>query len=113
MRTLHCAKAWIPHRGQRSTGTGQSNTFVTEDTAYLTGREEYGTVHTESETRKGNMEEWHYYISNRRLIMEELLHDARMKWTIETMHLLPNDYLGRGFLSCRKQEHPAESQYAS
>lgn len=32
--------------------------------------------------------EWHYYISSRRLSPIELLHHARMEWSVETMHFL-------------------------
>lgn len=45
-----------------------------------------GAIHTEFETKKGKSSEWHYYISNRKLSPKELLHHARMEWTVETMH---------------------------
>lgn len=55
-------------------------------------------IHTESETKKGKTEEWHYYISSQRLTAAELLHHARMEWTVETMHWLLNPYFISDFL---------------
>ena len=82
--------------------------YVTEDTGWLTGREEWkgltciGAVHTEFETKKGKTEEWHYYISSRRLTAEELMHHARMEWTVETMHWLLDVHFGEDF--CRVED---------
>ena len=47
-----------------------------------------GAIHREFETSGEKMDEWHYYISSRLLTAEELLHAARMEWTVETMHWL-------------------------
>ena len=47
-----------------------------------------GAIHTEFETKKGKSDEWHYYISNKNLTSEELLHHARMEWSVESMHWL-------------------------
>ena len=47
-----------------------------------------GAIHTEFTTKKGTSSEWHYYISSRPLTTEELLHHARMKWSVESMHWL-------------------------
>lgn len=74
--------------------------YVTEETGFLRGREEWaglsciGAVHTEFESKKGKTEEWHYYISSRRLTAAELLHHARMEWTVETMHWLLDVHFG-------------------
>ena len=38
--------------------------------------------------KKGTSSEWHYYISSRQLTTEELLHHARMEWSVESMHWL-------------------------
>ncbi len=56
-------------------------------------------VHTEFETEKGKTQEWHYYISSRRLTASELLHHARMEWSVETMHRLPDVHFGEDY--CR------------
>ena len=45
-------------------------------------------MHTRFETSKGVTDEWHYYISSRVLTAEELLHHARMEWSVESMHWL-------------------------
>lgn len=47
-----------------------------------------GALHTEFETKGGRSSEWHYYIASRELTAEELLHHARMEWSVETMHWL-------------------------
>ena len=47
-----------------------------------------GAIHREFETNGKKADEWHYYISSRELTAEELLHAARMEWTVETMHWL-------------------------
>ena len=47
-----------------------------------------GAIHTEFDTSKGKTSEWHYYISSRRLSAAQLLHHARMEWSVETMHWL-------------------------
>ena len=45
-----------------------------------------GAIHREFETNGKKSDEWHYYISSRILSADELLHHARMEWTVETMH---------------------------
>lgn len=68
--------------------------YVTSDIDWVYQKEEWenlcciGAVHTEFETKKGKSSEWHYYISSRKLSAQELLHHARMEWTVETMHWL-------------------------
>ncbi len=47
-----------------------------------------GAICTEFERNGKKTEEWHYYISSRRLTALELLHHARMEWAVETMHWL-------------------------
>lgn len=82
--------------------------FVTEKIEWLAGREAWeglsciGAVHTEFETKKGRSDEWHYYISSRELTAEELLHHARMEWSVETMHWLLDVHFGEDF--CRVED---------
>ena len=82
--------------------------FVTEETEWLTDREEWeglsciGAVHTEFETKKGKTEEWHYYISSRKLTATDLLHHARMEWAVETMHWLLDVHFGEDH--CRVED---------
>lgn len=68
--------------------------FVTGDVAWLPNKDEWeglkriGAVHTEFEAKGKKTNEWHYYITSRRLTAAELLHHARMEWSVETMHWL-------------------------
>ena len=45
-----------------------------------------GAIHREFETKDKKTDEWHYYISSRKMSAEELLRRVRMEWTVETMH---------------------------
>lgn len=82
--------------------------FVTGDTDWMPGRDEWknlkciGAVHTEFETKSTKTSEWHYYICSRALTAEELLHHARMEWSVETMHWLLDVHLGED--SCRVED---------
>ncbi len=68
--------------------------YVTNEIEWLEQRNEWknlcciGAIHTEFTTKKGTSSEWHYYISSRPLTASELLHHARMEWSVETMHWL-------------------------
>lgn len=68
--------------------------YVTTEIEWLEQKNEWknlcciGAIHTEFETKKGKSSEWHYYISNRSLTAEQLLHHARMEWSVESMHWL-------------------------
>ena len=52
-----------------------------------------GAIHTESTTKKGTSSEWQYYLSSRELTAEQLLHHARMEWSVESMHWLLDVHL--------------------
>ena len=68
--------------------------YVTENIEWLESRKEWrglkciGAIHTEIEEQDKKTSEWHYYISSRNLTAEELLHHARMEWSVESMHWL-------------------------
>jgi predicted transposase YbfD/YdcC len=68
--------------------------FVTTDIEWLEPRKDWkklcciGAIHTELDTKKGKSSEWHYYISSCPLTPEQLLHHARMEWSVESMHWL-------------------------
>lgn len=68
--------------------------FVTTNIEWISQRAEWkklcsiGAIHTEFETKKGKSSEWHYYISSCPLTPEQLLHHARMEWSVESMHWL-------------------------
>ena len=61
-----------------------------------------GAINTQFETEKGQTNEWHYYISSRKLTAEELLKHARSEWSVETMHWLLDVHFGEDF--CRATE---------
>lgn len=79
--------------------------FVTSDINWLPGKENWkniaciGAIKAEFETPKKKTTQWHYYISSRSLTAEELLHHARMEWTVETMHWLLDVHYNEDF--CR------------
>lgn len=68
--------------------------YITDDIEWLPNKDEWeglrsiGAVHTEFEVKGVKTEEWHYYIASRKLTAGELLHHARMEWSVETMHWL-------------------------
>ena len=47
-----------------------------------------GAIHRTFKTDVKTTDEWHYYICSCQLTPEELLHHARMEWSVETMHWL-------------------------
>ena len=65
-----------------------------------------GAIHSHFETKKGSSDEWHYYISSKKLTAKELIHHARKEWSIETMHwLLDVHFMEDG---CRIQSRNAK-----
>ena len=68
--------------------------FTTEDVGWMPGGREWpglkciGAIKTHFEYKGKVTEEWHYYISSKKLSAEDLLHHARMEWGVETMHWL-------------------------
>lgn len=79
--------------------------YTTSDIEWLCGKEKWenlcciGAIKTEFERKGTKTEEWHYYISSRHLMASELLHYARMEWTVETMHWLLDVHYSEDF--CR------------
>lgn len=86
----------------------QRTAFSTSDIEWLYSRENWaglaciGAVHTRFTTKKGTTDEWHYYISSRRLAAEELLKHARLEWSVESMHWLLDVHFGEDF--CRVED---------
>lgn len=68
--------------------------YTTSDIAWLYRKEKWknlnciGAIKKEVEVDGTRTEEWHYYISSRKLSAAELLHHARMEWAVESMHWL-------------------------
>lgn len=82
--------------------------FVTSDIDWLHSKKEWANIaciaaiNTVFTTKNGTSNEWHYYISSRNLTAKELLHHARMEWSVETMHWLLDVHFGEDF--CRAAE---------
>lgn len=68
--------------------------YVTHDIDWLTQKDEWrelrciGAINKKVLTENEETSEWHYYISSRLLTPDEMLHHARMEWSVETMHWL-------------------------
>lgn len=82
--------------------------FSTCDIEWLYGKEEWkelaciGAINTKFTTKKGTTDEWHYYISSRKLTAEELLKRARLEWSVESMHWLLDVHFSEDF--CRIED---------
>lgn len=99
----------------KATKTEKGHGRIEKRTAYLTGdigwldrRELWpelacvGAINTEFTTDKGTTNEWHYYISSRKLTAPELLDHARNQWSVEVMHWLLDVHFSEDF--CRAAE---------
>ena len=82
--------------------------YSTDDTDWLYGKDQWtqlttiGAIHTQFETPKGTSDEWHYYISSRKLTADELLRHARLEWSVESMHWLLDVHFDED--SCRVED---------
>ncbi len=82
--------------------------YSTDDIDWLYGRKEWaklaciGAVHTKFTSKKGATEEWHYFITSRKLSAEELLRHARLEWSVESMHWLLDVHFEED--SCRVED---------
>ena len=89
-KTMDFARKTEKNRDRIETRTA----YTTSDIAWLNGKEKWqklsciGAIKTEFEKDGRKSEEWHYYISSRKLTAVELLRHARMEWAVETMHWL-------------------------
>ena len=61
-----------------------------------------GSINTQFTTKKGQTNEWHYYISSLKLSAEELLKYTRSEWSVETMHWLLDVHFCEDF--CRVED---------
>ena len=109
-KTTACEKTWIPYKTIEKNGgrIEQRTAFSICDILWLHDKEEWaglaciGAVNTVFSTPKGVTNEWHYFISSRRLTAEEMLKHARSEWSVETMHWLLDMHFGEDF--CRIQD---------
>ena len=82
--------------------------YTSSDIGWLYGKDEWeklaciGAVNTQFSGKKGETNEWHYYISSRKLTAEELLKHARLEWSVESMHWLLDVHFSEDF--CRVED---------
>jgi len=82
--------------------------YVTHDIDWLPQKSEWsklcciGAINKKMQTQDDETNEWYYYISSRLLTPEELLHHARMEWSVETMHWLLDVHFNED--ECRVQD---------
>jgi len=93
--------------GRLETRTG----FVTHEVGWLAGAgwknlSCVGAIRRQFEYKGQTSDEWHYYISSRKLTAEELLRHARLEWSIESMHWLLDAHFGEDF--CRVEDENAQ-----
>ena len=102
------ARVTEKNRGRIETRTAYS----TDDIGWLSGKGKWknlnciGAIHTEFEVNGKKTEQWHYYISSRRLTAVELIRHARMEWSVETMHWLLDVHYGEDY--CRIENRTAQ-----
>jgi len=79
--------------------------FLTYDIEGLSGKDDWmglaciGAINTQFTTKNETTNEWHYYISSKKLTAEELLRHARAEWSVESMHWLLDVHFREDF--CR------------
>ena len=82
--------------------------YTTSDIGWLFGREDWcglaciGAINRQFESPAGISNEWHYYISSKKLSAKELLDYERKEWSVETMHWLLDVHFAED--SCRVAE---------
>jgi predicted transposase YbfD/YdcC len=103
-KTMDTSETLEKNRGRIERRTA----FLTHDIDWLYGKKEWaglsciGAIHTQFTTTKGTTDEWHYFISSRKLTAEGLLKHARLEWSVETMHWLLDVHFGEDF--CRVED---------
>jgi predicted transposase YbfD/YdcC len=92
----HLRKTMDSHTSvDKTSGRVERRTAYTSgDIDWLYGKAEWeglvciGAVNTRFSSKKGETDEWHYYISSRSMTAQELLKHARLEWSVEAMHWL-------------------------
>jgi len=86
--------------------------FVTHDIDWFYGKDEWknlsciGAINRQFTYKGKTTDEWHYYISSRKLTAEELLKHARLEWSVESMHWLLDVHFGEDF--CRIEDETVQ-----
>jgi predicted transposase YbfD/YdcC len=79
--------------------------FVSHDIGWLYGKDQWqnisciGAINRQFSYKGKTTDEWHYYISSRKLTAEELLKHVRLEWSVESMHWLLDVHFAEDF--CR------------
>jgi len=82
--------------------------FVTHDIDWFADKDEWknisciGAINRQCTYKGKTTDEWHYYISSRKLTAPELLKHARLEWSVESMHWLLDVHFGEDF--CRIED---------
>jgi predicted transposase YbfD/YdcC len=88
------------------------NGFVTHDIDWFADKSRWknlsciGAINRQSTYKGKTSNEWHYYISSRKLTAEELVKHARMEWSVESMHWLLDVHFGEDF--CRIEDETVQ-----
>jgi len=95
--------------GEKQGGRIESRrAFVCSDIDWIEQRDEWrnlsciGAINTKFTYKDKTTDEWHYYISSRKLTAQELLKHARLEWSVESMHWLLDVHFGEDF--CRIED---------
>jgi predicted transposase YbfD/YdcC len=102
---------------EKNSGRIERRTAFSTRADWLESRENWpglvcvGAINTQFTTKKGTSNEWHYYISSRPLTAEELLHHARMEWSVETMHWLLDVHFSEDY--CRIEDENVQHEYVA
>jgi predicted transposase YbfD/YdcC len=86
--------------------------FVTYDIDWLSDKGNWknlsciGAINRQFTYKGKTSNEWHYYISSRKLTAEELLKRARLEWTVESMHWLLDVHFREDF--CRVEDESVQ-----
>jgi predicted transposase YbfD/YdcC len=86
--------------------------YVTHDIGWLEDKGKWaslaciGAINRQITTKTGKSNEWHYYISSRKLTAAELLKHARLEWSVESMHWLLDVHFGEDF--CRVEDEAVQ-----
>lgn len=94
---------------EKNSGRVETRTaYMSRDIDWLSEKAEWeklsclGAVHTQVSKGAVQTDEWHYYISSRNLSAKDLLHHARLEWSVESMHWLLDVHFGEDF--CRVED---------
>jgi predicted transposase YbfD/YdcC len=88
------------------------NGFVTHDIDWFADKGEWknlssiGAINRQFTYKGKTSNEWHYYISSRKLAAEELLKHARLEWSVESMHWLLDVHFREDF--CRVEDETVQ-----